>query len=73
MVDLLVMRSMSLALESFDDDAAMSELRRLAEGNEEALEQAIRGSLAQPASLALRHRAIELLARVRYEKSPPPA
>jgi hypothetical protein len=51
----------------------MVELRKLAAGDEQSLEQAIRTCLAQPANLATRHRAIELLARVRYEDAPPPA
>jgi hypothetical protein len=58
---------MMLATDAIDDDAVMAELRNLAQGDLEALELAIRGSLAQPTSLATRHRAIELLARVRYE------
>jgi len=51
----------------------MAELRRLAGGDNQALEQAIRTCLAQSASLATRRRAIELLARVRWEDLPPPA
>jgi hypothetical protein len=47
--------------------AAMAELGQLAGNDSYALEQAIRSCLAQPASLATRHCAIELLARVRYE------
>jgi hypothetical protein len=69
LVSRLVERSMTLATDAFDDDAAVAELDGLALGNEQALEQAIRTSLAQPVSLAIRHRAIELLARVRYENS----
>jgi hypothetical protein len=69
----LVGRAMTLATDALDDDAAMAELRDLADDDNQALEQAIRICLAQPASLAIRHRAIELLARVRYEDSPPPA
>jgi hypothetical protein len=46
-----------------DDSASVAELRDLARGDELALERAIRASLAQPVSLAARHRAIELLAR----------
>jgi hypothetical protein len=45
----------------------LADLRHLADGDSEALERAIRVCLAEPASLATRHRAIELLARVRYE------
>ena len=66
-VNQLVARAMTLAAVAFDDDAALAELRGLANGDKGALEQAIGVSLAQPASLASRHRAIELLARVRYE------
>jgi hypothetical protein len=66
LIDRLVARAMALA-EAFDDDVAIAELRGLAGRNDQALEQAIRTCLAQPASLATRHRAIELLARVRYE------
>jgi hypothetical protein len=50
---------------------AMDELRSLARDDHQALEQAIRACLAEPASLATRHRAIELLARVRYEDISP--
>lgn len=63
----LVVRATTLATDAFDDDAAVAELRDLAQGNQQALEPAIRACLARPASLAIRHRAIELLARVRYE------
>ncbi len=69
----LVARAMMLATDAFDDDTAMAELRGLARGDDQALEQAVRTCLAQPASLAIRHRAIELLARVRYEDAPPSA
>ena len=62
---------MMLAVDAFDDDVAIAKLRGLAAGDEEALEQAMRACLAQPASLATRHRAIELLARVRYEGALP--
>ena len=41
-------------------------------GDKRALEQSIRTCLAQAASLATRHRAIELLARMRYEDPPAP-
>jgi hypothetical protein len=63
----LAARAMTLATDAFSDDDAMTELRRLADDDNQALEQAIRTCLAQPAGLATRHRAIELLARVRYE------
>jgi hypothetical protein len=73
LINRLVARAMTLATDAFDDDAAMAELRGLSDGDDQALDQAIRTCLAQPASLATRHRAIELLARVRYEDTPPPA
>jgi hypothetical protein len=73
LLDRLVARAMTLATNGFDDAAAMAELRDLAGDNDQALEQAIRTCLAQPASLATRHRAIELLARVRYEDPLAPA
>lgn len=73
LIDRLVARAMRLATDAFDDDAAMAEVRELAGDNDQALEQAIRTCLAQPVSLATRHRAIELLARVRYEDAPPAA
>ena len=69
----LVTRAMMLAVDAYDDDTAIAELCGLAVGDEEALEQAMRACLARPASLATRHRAIELLARVRYEDATPPA
>jgi hypothetical protein len=69
----LVERAMTLATHTFDDDTAMAELCQLAGDNNQALEQAIRICLAQPASLATLHRAIELLARVRYEDCTAPA
>ena len=73
LIDRLALRAMRLAIDAIDDDVAMVELRQLAGDNDHALEQAIRTCLAQPASLAARHRAIELLARVRYERAPPPS
>jgi hypothetical protein len=73
LIEHLVARAMTLAIDAFDDDVAMAELRGLSAGDEQSLEHAIRTCLAQPASLATRHRAIELLARVRYEDAPPPA
>jgi hypothetical protein len=71
LIDRLVARAMMLAADVVDDDAAMAELRHLADDDNQALEQAIRACLAQPASLATRHHAIELLARVRYEDPSP--
>jgi hypothetical protein len=73
-VDQLAERAMTLATDAVDDDTSVAELRGLAGGDEPALEQAMQASLAQPVSLADRHRAIELLARARYEDpwlSPP--
>jgi hypothetical protein len=67
LIDRLTTQAMTLAKAAFDDDAAIAKLRSLAAGDEQALEQAIRVCLAQPASLATRHRAIEWLARIRYE------
>ena len=67
LINRLIARAMTLAADAFEDDVAMAELRDLADGDHDSLEQAIRTCLAQPASLATRHRAIELLARVRYE------
>jgi hypothetical protein len=69
----LVGRAMTLATDALDDDMAMAELRDLAGDDDQALERAIRDCLAQRADLATRHRAIELLARVRYEDPPAPA
>jgi hypothetical protein len=66
-VDLLVERAMMLGTDASDDDASIEELRGLAQGDESALERAMQVSLAQQVSLAARHRAIELLARARYE------
>jgi hypothetical protein len=45
----------------------VAELRRLADGDDQALDQAITACMAQPASLSARRRAIELLARALYE------
>jgi len=67
LIERLVVRAITLATDSFEDSAAMAELRALAGDDRKALERAIRSCLAQPASLATRHRAVELLARVRYE------
>jgi len=72
LIDQLVARAIVLATNAFDDDAE-AELRQLAGGDIQALDRAIPVCLAQPASLATRRRAIELLARVRYEDPPPPA
>jgi hypothetical protein len=71
LTDRLAARAMALAIDAFDNYVAMAELHDLAAADDVALEQAIRACLAQPADLATRHRAIELLARVRYEDVPP--
>jgi hypothetical protein len=65
--DQLAARAMALAAGACDDDLAVAELCRLADGDDHALDQAILACLAQPASLAARHLAIELLARALYE------
>jgi hypothetical protein len=65
--DQLAGRAMTLAAGAGDDDDAVAELRRLAVGDDHALDQAILACLAQPASLAGRGLAIELLARALYE------
>jgi hypothetical protein len=70
-VDQLVARSMALATDAYDDETAVAELRQLAEGDDQALDQAIAACMAQPASLAARRRAIELLACALYEWFPP--
>jgi hypothetical protein len=70
-VDELVARAMVLAADAFDDDQAVAELRRLAAGDDQALDQAITACMAQPAGLSARRRAIELLARALYEWFPP--
>jgi hypothetical protein len=65
--DQLAARAMTLAAGVCDDDQAVAELRRLAAGDDQAIDQAILACLAQPASLAARRLAIELLARALYE------
>ena len=67
LVTQLVARAMTLGTSNLDDVAAIANLRDLACGDEHTMEQAIGTCLAQPVSLAVRHRAIELLARARYE------
>jgi hypothetical protein len=73
LIDRLAAQAITLAMETSDDATAMAELRDLAGDDRRALEQAIRTCLAQRASLATRHRAIELLARARYEDPTAPA
>jgi hypothetical protein len=65
--DQLVAQALTLATDAFDDDQAVAELRRLAGGNDQALDQAITACMAQPTSLSARRWAIELLARALYE------
>jgi hypothetical protein len=72
LVNQLVARAMHFSISASDDAAGILELHRLADGDNQALERAIQVCLAQPASLAMRHHAIELLARVRYEDPPAP-
>jgi hypothetical protein len=72
LVESIVAHAMVLATDGFDNEGTIAELRDLAGNHNQALEQAIKTCLAQPASLATRHRAIELLARARYEDAPPP-
>jgi hypothetical protein len=70
-VEQLVARAVALAAHADDDDQAVAELRRLAAGDDQALDQAITACMAEPASLSARRRAIELLARALYEWFPP--
>jgi len=70
-VEQLVAAAMTHATDTVDDDLAIEELRQLADGDRQALERAITGCMAQPASLATRRRAIEFLARIRYDDAPP--
>jgi hypothetical protein len=71
LTDQLVARALALATDAYDDDQAVAELRRLAGGDDQALDQAIPACLAEPASLATRGSAIELLARALYDWSGP--
>jgi hypothetical protein len=72
-VDDLVARALTLAAGTSDEDQAVDQLRRLADGDDQALDEAIPACLAYPAGLAARCRAIELLTRALYEPSPPSA
>jgi hypothetical protein len=66
-VDQLVERAMAFAVDEFDDDAAVARLAQLADGDLAALDHACDACLAQTGvDLAIRGRAIGLLARVRY-------
>jgi hypothetical protein len=66
-VDRLVAGAMTFAVDEFDDDAAVARLARLADGDHAALDQACDACLAHTdVDLAIRGRAIGLLARVRY-------
>ena len=71
LTDRLAARAMALAIDAFDDDVAIAELRGLVVADEEALEQAIRPVSPQSANLATCHRAIELLARIPHEDDAP--
>jgi hypothetical protein len=71
LVEQLVRVAMAHATDTFDE-VAIAKLRRLADGDQEALEQAVPTCLAQPASLAARRPTIEFLARIRYEDPPAP-
>ena len=58
---------MTFAVDEFDDDAAVARLAWLAHDDHAALDQACDACLAQiDVDLAIRGRAISLLARVRY-------
>jgi hypothetical protein len=72
LVEQLVAVAMTHATDTFDDEVAIAQLRRLADDEQQALEQAIPTCLAQPTNLAARRRAIEFLARIRYEDPPAP-
>lgn len=66
-VERLRERAMALAVEEPDEAAATIRLRWLAQGDREALDLACAACLAEPASLAVRHRAIQLLCNVLYD------
>jgi hypothetical protein len=62
---------MSLAIEEYDDDAAVARLAWLAQGDHAALDGACDVCLSYTdVDLAIRGRAIGLLARVRYGDLP---
>jgi len=64
----LVERAMTLAVDEYDDDRAVARLAGLAHGDHAALDQACDACLAHTdVDLAIRGRAIGLLARVRYD------
>jgi hypothetical protein len=71
LTDQLVAQALTLATDAYDDDAAVAQLRQVANGDDQALDQAITACMAQPASLSARRRGIELLARALYEWLPP--
>jgi hypothetical protein len=67
----LVERAMSFAVEEYDDDRAVGRLAWLAQGDHAALDQACDVCLSYlEVDLAVRGRAIGLLARVRYGDLP---
>ncbi len=73
LADVLTERALTLARDTFDDEPAVAELLGLAHGDREALDLAIEVCLARPVSLAIRQRAIELLANARYGERAPEA
>jgi hypothetical protein len=67
----LVERAMTFAVEEYDDDAAVNRLAWLAQDDHAALDQACDVCLSYlDVDLAVRGRAIGLLARVRYGDLP---
>jgi hypothetical protein len=67
----LVERAMAFAVEEYDDDAAVRRLAWLAQDDHAALDQACDVCLScLDVDLAIRGRAIGLLARVRYGDVP---
>ncbi len=73
LADVLTERALTLARDTFDDEPAIAELLSLAHDDREALDLAIEACLARPDSLAIRQRAIELLANARYGERTPDA
>ncbi len=60
---------MALAVEEPDEARAAGRLRWLARGDRAALDRAVQACLEEQASLAVRHRAIQLLCIVLYGDS----
>jgi hypothetical protein len=70
-VERLVERAMTIAVEEYDDDLAVARLAFLAQDNHAALDGACDVCLSHiDIDLAIRGRAIGLLARVRYGDLP---